>query len=153
MRHFTKGMRQRLGLAQALAHDPPVLLLDEPTAGVDPQGVAEMLALINQLRISGRTVLLSSHLLDEVGELCDRVVILAEGRPVFYGQAPFHDASQNDREGFTTESMSASTRTALAAWLKERGHTLHSDSSQRPRLAQIYLARVDAGTAAARGDS
>ncbi len=148
VRHYTKGMRQRLGLAQALAHDPTVLLLDEPTAGVDPQGVADMLALIDQLKIAGRTVLLSSHLPDEVGEICDRVVILAEGRPVFCGQAPFHDANPNDRESFTTESLSASTRTALAAWLKERGHTLYSDSSQRPRLAQAYLAQVNAGTAA-----
>jgi ABC-2 type transport system ATP-binding protein len=148
VRHYTKGMRQRLGLAQALAHEPPVLLLDEPTAGVDPQGVADMLALINRLKIAGRTVLISSHLLDEVGEICDRIVILAEGRPVFCGQVPLHDAKHDARECFTTESMSTSTRKALADWLKERGHTLHRDASQRPRLTQVYLAQVNARTTA-----
>ena len=154
VRHYTKGMRQRLGLAQALAHEPTIILLDEPTAGVDPQGVADMLALINRLKSAGRTVLLSSHLLDEVGEICDRIVILAEGRPVFCGQAPFQTVYQKDRECFTTESLSAATRTALAAWLKERGHSLQSDASLRPRLAQVYLAQVNAGSSGtARGES
>lgn len=146
VQQYTKGMRQRLGLAQALAHDPAVLVLDEPTAGVDPQGVADMLELIKQLKISGRTVLLGSHLLDEVGEICDRVVILAQGRQVFCGRVPCDDTARNGREIFTTETLSAPTRNALAEWLKERGHTLHNGASRRPRLAEVYMVHISAGT-------
>jgi len=142
---YTKGMRQRLGLAQALAHEPPVLLLDEPTAGVDPRGVADMLALMGQLKSSGRTVLLSSHLLEEVGEICDRVVILAQGREVYRGGATSRVTGQGDWESFATEPMSAPTRAALAAWLKERGHSLQGGARQRPGLTEAYLAHDHAG--------
>ena len=78
---LSRGFRQRVGLAQAVLHDPPVLVLDEPTAGLDPRQVAEARQLIGKL---GRTraVLLSSHLLSEVAELCRRVVVLDRGRVV-----------------------------------------------------------------------
>jgi ABC-2 type transport system ATP-binding protein len=78
---LSKGYRQRVGLAQALVHDPPVLILDEPTAGLDPRQVAETRSLIARLGRQ-RTVLFSSHLLAEVSALCRRVVILDRGRVV-----------------------------------------------------------------------
>jgi ABC-2 type transport system ATP-binding protein len=78
---LSKGYRQRVALAQALVHDPPVLVLDEPTSGLDPRQVADTRELIARLGRK-RTVLLSSHLLGEVGQLCRRVVVLDRGRVV-----------------------------------------------------------------------
>jgi ABC-2 type transport system ATP-binding protein len=76
---LSRGYRQRVALAQALVHDPPVLVLDEPTAGLDPEQVVETRKLIGRLAKT-RTVLLSSHLLTEVTQLCRRVVVLDHGR-------------------------------------------------------------------------
>jgi ABC-2 type transport system ATP-binding protein len=76
---YSKGMLQRIGLAQALIQEPALLVLDEPTAGVDPPGAREIRDLILELKGRGITVLLSSHLLGQVQEICDRVGILANG--------------------------------------------------------------------------
>lgn len=78
---LSKGFRQRVGLAQALVGDPPVLILDEPTAGLDPHQIVEIRRLISDLR-GEKTVLLSSHILAEVAQVCDRVIILDRGRLV-----------------------------------------------------------------------
>jgi ABC-type multidrug transport system ATPase subunit len=77
---YSLGMRQRLGLAAALLKDPELLLLDEPTNGLDPAGMAEMRVLLRRLGSGGRTVLLSSHLLGEVQQVCDRIGVLSGGR-------------------------------------------------------------------------
>jgi ABC-2 type transport system ATP-binding protein len=76
---YSKGMLQRIGLAQALVQEPKLVVLDEPTAGVDPAGAREIRDLILDLKRRGITVLLSSHLLGQVQEICDRVGILADG--------------------------------------------------------------------------
>lgn len=83
---YSRGMRQRLGLADALVKEPRVLILDEPTVGIDPAGVEEVLALIRSLPTKGVTVLLSSHLLDQVQGVCDRVGIFVRGRMVAQGR-------------------------------------------------------------------
>jgi ABC-2 type transport system ATP-binding protein len=84
---YSQGMRQRLGLAQALVPAPDLILLDEPTNGLDPEGIHEMRELIKQLnRDRGITVLFCSHLLSEVEQLCDRVAILNRGRKIFDGR-------------------------------------------------------------------
>ena len=83
---YSKGMLQRIGLAQALVHDPRLLILDEPTAGVDPVGSAEISELILALKARGKTVLITSHLLGQIEELCDRVAILDRGRLVAEGR-------------------------------------------------------------------
>lgn len=80
VRKYSKGMRQRLGLAQALLHEPELLILDEPTDGLDPVGRSEIRKLINWLREQGKTVFLNSHILQEVELVCDRVAILAGGQ-------------------------------------------------------------------------
>lgn len=86
VRVYSHGMRQRLGLAQALLPAPQVVLLDEPTEGLDPEGIHEMRNLIQRLnRERGLTVLLSSHLLSEIEQLCDRVAILNRGQLMFNG--------------------------------------------------------------------
>src|SRR5579885_344410 len=79
--HLSKGYRQRVGLAQALIHDPPVLVLDEPTIGLDPRQIHEIRGLIKTLS-GDRTVVLSTHILPEVSQICDKVVIIAEGHVV-----------------------------------------------------------------------
>ena len=85
---YSHGMRQRLGIAGALLRDPRLLLLDEPTTGLDPGGMRDMRALIRRLAGQGITVLLSSHLMSEVEELCDRVAILGSGRVLYEGSLP-----------------------------------------------------------------
>ncbi len=80
MREFSMGMRQRVKLAAALIHDPPVLFLDEPTNGLDPRGRDEMLELVDDLgHHRGKSVLLSSHLLRDVEEVCDDILVLRRG--------------------------------------------------------------------------
>src|SRR3989442_153036 len=82
---YSTGMKQRLGVAAALLKAPDLLILDEPTSGLDPQGTIEMRALIKELKQGGRTVLLSSHLLNEVELTCDRVGVIAKGKLVAEG--------------------------------------------------------------------
>jgi ABC-type multidrug transport system ATPase subunit len=79
--HLSKGFRQRVGLAQALIHDPPVLVLDEPTIGLDPRQIIEIRSLIKTLGAK-RTVVLSTHILPEVSQVCDKVVIINDGQVV-----------------------------------------------------------------------
>ena len=79
VRKYSKGMQQRLGLAQALLHDPEVLILDEPTDGVDPVGRSEMRSLLVRLKQAGKTIFLNSHHLQEIELVCDRVAILQDG--------------------------------------------------------------------------
>jgi len=76
--HLSKGYRQRVGLAQALLHDPDILILDEPTVGLDPKQVVEIRQLIQQLAMR-RTVILSSHILPEVSQICSRIIIIDSG--------------------------------------------------------------------------
>jgi ABC-2 type transport system ATP-binding protein len=82
---YSHGMRQRLGIAAALLRDPRLLLLDEPTTGLDPAGMRDMRDLVRRLAGEGITILLSSHLLYEVEELCNRVAIIRKGRIVYQG--------------------------------------------------------------------
>ncbi|MBO0871750.1 MAG: ATP-binding cassette domain-containing protein [Micromonosporaceae bacterium] len=82
---YSTGMRQRLGLAQALLTDPDVLVLDEPSNGLDPGGMHDVRTLIGRLREAGRTIFLSTHLLAEVEQICDRVAVVAAGRLVAAG--------------------------------------------------------------------
>ena len=84
-RTYSLGMKQRLGVAAALLKDPPLLMLDEPTNGLDPAGMADMRQLIRRLGSDGRTVLLSSHQMTAVEQVCDRVGVIARGRIVAEG--------------------------------------------------------------------
>ncbi len=83
---FSKGMQQRLGLAQAMLHDPELLILDEPTDGVDPVGRSEMRRVLNELKDQGKTVFINSHLLQEIELVCDRVAIMNRGRVQKFGR-------------------------------------------------------------------
>ena len=85
---FSRGMRQRLGLAEIIVKRAEIAILDEPTSGLDPQATQEFLGLIGELKAEGITVLLSSHMLDQVQRICDRVALFQGGRIVLMGAVP-----------------------------------------------------------------
>src|ERR1041385_8843900 len=86
IREYSKGMRRRIGLAQSLLHDPELVVLDEPTNGLDPIGIRSFQTLLAELRARGRTVVVSSHILPEMQAVCDRVAILNRGRAIVTGR-------------------------------------------------------------------
>jgi len=114
---FSTGMRQRTKLAQAIVAGPDLLLLDEPTAGLDPSGREEMLALVARLGGFGVAVLLATHLLDDVATVCDHVVMLDAGRLV--ADAPTESLMQ--RTGTVTVDVGPGGVAALVAYLGGRG--------------------------------
>ncbi len=85
VRRLSTGMRQRLAIALALFGDPELLLLDEPSSGLDPEGMASIRGLFLQLKAEGKALVVSSHQLSEVEKLCDEVLILREGQPLYHG--------------------------------------------------------------------
>ncbi len=113
---FSTGMRQRTKLAQAIVSDPELVLLDEPTAGLDPVGREEMLALISRLGTFGISVLLATHLLDDVQQVCDHVVMLDGGRLVVAGET----GSLLERTGLLTVDV-GQERARLVAGLAAVG--------------------------------
>jgi len=98
---FSKGMRQRLALARALLHDPELLVLDEPTAGLDPTGQMEVRELIRELAGGGKTVFLSSHNLDEVERLCNRIALIHHGEIRLQGD--MRELMRGDKTGYVVE--------------------------------------------------
>ena len=84
--NYSLGMKQRLAIASALLNDPEILILDEPTNGLDPQGIHQIRTLIKQIASEGTTILLASHLLDEVEKVCSHVVVLRKGEKLYSGR-------------------------------------------------------------------
>ena len=102
---YSMGMRQRLGIAVSLLRDPRLLILDEPTNGLDPGGIRDMRSLIKELAGSGMTIFLSSHLLAEVEELCTRVAVVREGKIVYEGSLAELHASTGPRYRLRTDNQ------------------------------------------------
>lgn len=138
---YSKGMLQRIGLAQALVHDPRLVILDEPTAGVDPVGSAAISALILALKARGKTVLISSHLLAQIEDICDRVAILDRGQLILEG-AVRDLVGVADRQALVVDPLSPAELGELRVWLAARGRTLASVEQPRARLDKIFLDRV-----------
>ena len=91
---FSLGMKQRLAIASALLNDPEILILDEPTNGLDPQGIHEIRQIINEIASTGTTILLASHLLDEVEKVCSHVVVIRKGIKLYSGRVDEMTASK-----------------------------------------------------------
>lgn len=141
---YSKGMRQRVGLAQALVHGPELLVLDEPTAGVDPAGCAELLAVVRGLRAEGRTVVLTSHLLGQVEDVCDQIALLHRGRLVASGTVAAL-VGEADREVVTIDALGADGLADLRAWLQARGRRVHGIAPATERLDRLFLRLTDDG--------
>ncbi len=165
---LSKGMRQRLGLAQALVGDPDLLLLDEPSSGLDPEGQEEMQNYIEELRISGKTIVMSTHQLHEVTRVCTYLIILKEGKVLY--QNPMaealtlrpHVAIQVDRPLDDTRSLltmvhpdimtdgaevvlrdeAIGMRRQVLSILINRGYDIVKVEQRRVTLAEIYAEAV-----------
>jgi len=165
---FSRGMRQRLGLADVLIKRPEITILDEPTAGLDPEAAQEFLALIRTLKMQGMTVLLSSHLLHQVQAVCDRVGLFSRGRMVLEGAfesladrvlggayriivetgtdslapvlsaVPGVQGVRMDRPGVYHLDARVDCRAEVARTLVQRGAPLLGLALARPTLDEIY---------------
>jgi len=114
IKKYSKGMLQRIGLAQAIIHDPEIVFLDEPTDGVDPIGRKEIRDILVDLKNSGKTVFINSHLLSEVEMVSDKVAILNEGRLVKFGTVDELTINKQICEIKTEKVLSADLFTSLS---------------------------------------
>ena len=135
---YSKGMLQRIGLAQALIHEPKLLVLDEPTAGVDPAGSREIRDLIVDLRRRGITVLLSSHLLAQAQEICDRVGILANGVLVCEGRLEELIAIENQTE-FVVANASPNLLREIESLIERSSAELIERRRSTTTLERLFL--------------
>ncbi|MGO9497212.1 MAG: ABC transporter ATP-binding protein [Solirubrobacteraceae bacterium] len=145
---YSHGMRQRIGIAAALLRDPKLLLLDEPATGLDPAGMRDMRLLIRRLADQGMTVLLSSHLLAEVEELCNRVAIVRKGKIVYEGAI----ADLKRGAGATYRLSSTDDERALAVCRAQPGitdvrvvHGRISFAADESAVADLSQALIEAG--------
>ncbi len=144
---MSKGMQQRLGIAQALIGSPRMLVLDEPTSALDPAGRRTVRALLEELRAGGTAVLLNSHLLSEVELVCDRVVIITRGRVVAQGSPE----ELTSARGVEIETGSGMRRyqagredvPGLVAGLVASGERVYDVRMTRSTLEEVYLEAVE----------
>lgn len=140
---YSKGMLQRIGLAQAIVHDPKLIILDEPTAGVDPVAASAIAELLLRLRSEGKTILVTSHLLDQVEDICDRVAFLDRGRLILEGSVC--DLTQaHATASLCVDSLSGLERSELDGWLRSRGHPTISVGEKRGRIDRLFRDHVNA---------
>lgn len=142
---YSKGMLQRIGLAQAMVHDPEILILDEPTAGVDPMAAASIVKLLLLLKARGKTIVITSHLLAEMDELCDRVAILHQGRLLAQGR-PAELTSRHGTSALRVGPLIESEREELDRWLLSRGHATTISETIRPRIGDLFANQIAAAT-------
>ncbi len=149
---YSKGMLQRIGLAQALVHDPQLVILDEPTAGVDPLGSAAIAEIIRELKRRGKTVLLCSHLLAQIEGLCDRVAILHRGKLVREGRVD-DLVQEKDAQSLVVQGLSAEGRAAVEKTIAEQGGQLCRVEKPRLSLDSLFLQEVEQREAARSAES
>ena len=144
LRSYSKGMLQRIGLAQALIHDPDLLFLDEPTAGVDPLGSAQIRDLILRLKKMGKTVVFSSHLLEQVQEVADRVAIFSLGKKILEGDLSTLLVHNQGTQISLSRDLTEPQRERLLAVLAGEGIGADAVRISRPQvsLEQLYLQTV-----------
>lgn len=139
---YSKGMLQRIGLAQAIIHRPRLVLLDEPTAGVDPAGSRKIRDLIFELKAQQITVILSSHLLEQVQEVCDRVGIIFRGKLVREGRLD-DLISIEDQTELILRHTSPELQAKLMALAKAEGAEVVSVGRPRTTLERLFLEATD----------
>jgi len=132
---YSKGMLQRIGLAQAMIGNPELLILDEPTAGVDPIGAADIASIIKELRDEGKTVLLCSHLLSQVETICDRAAIMVKGKLVLEGSVDTL-TSTSESSSLCINKLTTEGREKLEALAEEAGFEI---SKPRRSLEELFL--------------
>lgn len=138
---YSKGMLQRIGLAQAIVHGPRLVVLDEPTAGVDPIGAAAIGEIILDLKRQGKTVLVCSHLLSQLEDLCDRVAILHKGRLVVEGKVD--DLLSGGKSGcMLVEGLDVEGCSAIQDAVTARGGRCSVDAGAGRSLESIFLEAV-----------
>ncbi len=138
---YSRGMRQRAGLAQALVHEPELLIMDEPFAGVDPHGTAEIVRIVKTLKQAGRTVLITSHLIGPLEQVCDRVVILLGGRKLC--DSSVSSLTRELCSGVRLENVSSALREELQAWLRQRASGCTTMEREIGGLEQAYCRVLD----------
>ena len=135
---YSKGMLQRIGLAQALIQDPRLLVLDEPTAGVDPVGSRQIRDLILELKKRGKTVLLTSHLLEQVQEVCDRVGIMARG--LMMKEGPLEElVTVEGQTEYLVENAPPELAEKIAELVKTSGGKLVETRKPQMTLERIFI--------------
>jgi ABC-2 type transport system ATP-binding protein len=144
---YSKGMLQRIGLAQALLHDPELLLLDEPTAGVDPVGSREIRDLILRLKHLGKTVIFCSHLLEQVQEVSDRVAIMRLGRKLVEGTID-ELLTLQDRTQIIVTGLPHESEAEAADLLAKLGGKRVEISRPKLSLEELFLRTVEMGSEA-----
>jgi len=144
LKEYSKGMRQRIGLAQALINNPELVILDEPTSGLDPLGTRWMKDLIIDLRKQGKTVLMCSHRLDDVQDVCDRIAILFDGELQEYGKVAelLEDAARLELRAKGVK-INAELKSELESLLKKYGGELESIGHPTTTLEDLFLRIVE----------
>jgi ABC-2 type transport system ATP-binding protein len=144
LREYSKGMRQRIGLAQALINNPDLVILDEPTSGLDPLGARWMKDLICELRTQGKTVIMCSHRLEDVQDVCDRIAILNEGELQAYGdiQALLQDINRLELRASGLQ-LTDNLRRELEEVLSRHGGTIDSIGHPTTTLEEYFLHIVE----------
>ena len=140
IKRYSKGMLQRLGMAQALLNDPELLFLDEPTDGVDPVGRKEIRDLLKELRARGTTIFLNSHLLSEVEAICDRVAILHKGEVLKVGTIAEMTAHNLEYDIRTDKPLSESATLLIGRIVRQvrpDGNVLHVSVNEKNDLNKI----------------
>ncbi|HEY6565352.1 MAG TPA: ABC transporter ATP-binding protein [Pirellulaceae bacterium] len=141
LKEYSKGMTRRIGLAQALINDPELVILDEPTSGLDPIGTREIKDLILTLRAKGKTVLMCSHLLADVQDVCDRIAILYQGELKELGRVDSLLKVRNATQIRTTE-LSEAAREEIRAVVARNGGTILEMENPRTTLEELFLGIV-----------
>jgi ABC-2 type transport system ATP-binding protein len=142
LREYSKGMVRRVGFAQALLNDPEVLFLDEPTSGLDPIASRRIKDLVLELKARGKTVFMSSHLLADVQDVCDRIAILHEGRLRRMGPVRDLLAIENTIQ-FTVEGLPADRQGAVLDAIRQSGGSVSSVGPARDTLEALFLRTVE----------
>lgn len=138
LNQYSKGMLRRIGLAQAIINDPELVILDEPTSGLDPIGSREMKDLILEFKRQGKTVVLCSHLLSDVQDICDRIAIFNKGVVQVMGSVK-ELLSQKDVVEFMVKNLSGNDIQAVAAFIKSRNGDVLSINHPSSTLEELFV--------------